>query len=257
MANNNRVRDNRRYFTVTTTEVKGDDDNGEEVYRYRLMRIWNQNQRPLLIIGCNPSTANAMSGDPTMDKVSNIAMANGYGGVIMSNLYAFRATDPTVMKARGRGDLQYVIGHNGTNILRNNLNLIDLDEASGLVNDVVFAYGNIGVRNWGEDQNYVNQYPEQLKELLLNQGKSLYAFDLTKFGHPGHPLPRSNQFADDFQKYEWAKWHCYDVQQNLWRWQKWSCHDVTNDRWQLRYWDTNQWINVVTGAGRPALPGVQ
>ena len=74
--------------SITITEHTGCDNRGNSVYRYRLMRIWNEKDKPLMIIGCNPSKANVCTTDPTMDKVSNIAFNNGYGGVIMSNLFA-------------------------------------------------------------------------------------------------------------------------------------------------------------------------
>ena len=75
-------------FKITTTEHTGSNNHGHSVYRYRLMRIWNEKEKPLMIIGCNPSKANVCTTDPTMDKVSNIAFNNGYGGVIVSNLFA-------------------------------------------------------------------------------------------------------------------------------------------------------------------------
>ena len=95
-------------FSITIT---GCDNQGNSAYRYRLMRIWNEKEKPLMIIGCNPSIASVFTTDPTMDKVSNIAMANGYGGVIMSNLFAYRDTSQEEMKKVGRAGILYVIGN--------------------------------------------------------------------------------------------------------------------------------------------------
>ena len=70
-----------------------------EQYRYALKRHWNPNKEPVAFIGLNPSTADASHDDPTIRKCRNFALRWGYGGLIMLNLFAFRATDPRVMKA--------------------------------------------------------------------------------------------------------------------------------------------------------------
>ena len=133
----------------TDTEFYGGGEHPEHgytrLYRYRLQRIWNDQENPLLVIGCNPSTATAEELDETMRQVIKIARNNGYGGVIMCNLYAYRGTDPDDMKnaARNNGGFEHVIGPR---------NLEQLKEAATNdwnVEDVVFAYGNIGVTGWG------------------------------------------------------------------------------------------------------------
>lgn len=49
-------------------------------------------------IGLNPSTADEAKADPTVRRCISFAKAWGYGGLCMTNLFAFRATDPEVMK---------------------------------------------------------------------------------------------------------------------------------------------------------------
>lgn len=64
-------------------------------YRYTLWRIWDAS-RPFVCL--NPSTADANKDDPTLRRVMAFAQAWGYGGVLMLNQYAYRATNPADMK---------------------------------------------------------------------------------------------------------------------------------------------------------------
>lgn len=68
-----------------------------ERYRYALVRHWNSSKAPVAFIGLNPSTADASNDDPTIRRCRNFALQWGFGGLIMVNLFAFRATNPTDM----------------------------------------------------------------------------------------------------------------------------------------------------------------
>ena len=70
----------------------------DEQYRYTLHRVWDYLGPTLAVIGLNPSTATHEVNDPTIAKLTRIAKARGYGGILMLNLFAFRATDPNDMK---------------------------------------------------------------------------------------------------------------------------------------------------------------
>jgi hypothetical protein len=63
-------------------------------FRYWLLRQWNPAMDLMAVIGCNPSTADAEKDDPTIRKVKGFAERLGYGGILMLNVGAFRATDP-------------------------------------------------------------------------------------------------------------------------------------------------------------------
>ncbi len=69
-------------------------------YRYTLWRIWDPKQQPVMMIGLNPSTADAQSNDPTIRRCIGFARDWDAGGLIMTNLFAFRATYPTDLKRR-------------------------------------------------------------------------------------------------------------------------------------------------------------
>ena len=68
-------------------------------YRYSLSRHWAPKRGYALFIGLNPSTADELQDDPTIRRCVRFAKDWGYGGMVICNLYAFRATDPKVMMA--------------------------------------------------------------------------------------------------------------------------------------------------------------
>lgn len=69
------------------------------LYRYTLWRVWSfRNDHGLLgVIGLNPSTADETKDDPTIRRCISYAKGFGYGGLLMLNAYAFRATHPKDM----------------------------------------------------------------------------------------------------------------------------------------------------------------
>lgn len=64
-------------------------DEGDK-WRYTLGQ---SGERPLLVIGLNPSTATQERADPTVARVRKVAALHGYDGFVMLNLYPVRATD--------------------------------------------------------------------------------------------------------------------------------------------------------------------
>lgn len=67
-------------------------------YRYSLTRRWNDGLTAMFI-GLNPSTADETNDDPTVRRCIGYAKAWGYGGLVMTNLFAYRATKPADMMA--------------------------------------------------------------------------------------------------------------------------------------------------------------
>lgn len=64
---------------------------GDSQKRYFLAR---HSDRPLVVIGLNPSTADESHPDATMRKVMGFAERNGFDGFIMINLTSYRCVSP-------------------------------------------------------------------------------------------------------------------------------------------------------------------
>lgn len=65
-------------------------------YRYQLSRAWGHGDRCAFIM-LNPSVADGVEDDPTIRRCTTFAKAFGFYGYYVVNLFAIRATDPTVM----------------------------------------------------------------------------------------------------------------------------------------------------------------
>ena len=65
-------------------------------YRYTLSIRWAEG--PMCqFIGLNPSIADEISDDPTIRRCKGFAKAFGCGGMVMTNLFAWRSTDPSAL----------------------------------------------------------------------------------------------------------------------------------------------------------------
>lgn len=76
-----------------------DNDNGAEFskcgkYRYKLWRIWDNSLPKAMCIGLNPSNANAIKNDPTINYLRMMLSKLGYGGFYMMNLFAWISSKP-------------------------------------------------------------------------------------------------------------------------------------------------------------------
>ena len=62
-------------------------------YRYQLREIWDASKPLVLWLLMNPSVACTDYSDPTLRRTGNYARAWGYGGQLVGNVHAYRATD--------------------------------------------------------------------------------------------------------------------------------------------------------------------
>ena len=134
-----------------SADVRGD-------YRYTLVRTWNSTAEPLVFILLNPSTADASQDDPTIRRCIGFAKRWGFGGIVVVNLYAYRATKPRDMLAA-----EDPIGPENDRILGETVS------------------GKTVVAAWG-----TNAQRERVTKVLqlIPASTRLLALEITKFGHP-------------------------------------------------------------------------
>lgn len=129
-------------------------------YRYTLWRKWGAGDS-VMFIGLNPSTADENKNDPTVRRCIGFARAWGYSGLVMMNAFAFRATDPAIMRAQ--------IDPVGK---ENNAYLLEQSNKSALV-----------VAAWGTLCNSSREI-----EILALLDRDIYCLGITKAERPKHPL---------------------------------------------------------------------
>lgn len=133
----------------------------DRTYRYLLVRTWDESKGFLNVIGLNPSTADECEDDPTIRRCIDFARRWGLGGLIMTNLFAYRATKPVDM-------LQAVepVGE---------MNNAALKSAAAESKFILAAWGANG-GYLGRDKQVIQMLPPMM------------CLKKTKGGHPGHPL---------------------------------------------------------------------
>ena len=67
-------------------------------YRYQLHRTWDKEKDKVLFIMLNPSTADSDSDDLTTIRCINYAKKWGFGGLMIGNIYPFRAKRPKYLR---------------------------------------------------------------------------------------------------------------------------------------------------------------
>lgn len=137
----------------------------DEAYRYRLERVWRPEGERVLFVMLNPSTATETQNDPTVERCERRARALGFGSFAVGNIFAFRATDPRVMRAAA----DPVGPANDAAIL----------EMAWKADRIVCAWGTHGA-HLGRGA--------AVERLLRETGLPLYHLGLTKDGAPKHPL---------------------------------------------------------------------
>lgn len=158
---------------VQLSLLKGEGGSGADfsdcrLYRYALWRRWNPNQRQLVVIGLNPSTADETMNDPTVERCKRRAVALGCGGLVMLNLFALRSTHPGKLY-----DHPSPVQAPKTN---------DNDDAL-----IAYTFGGLVVCAWGNHGELGNR-GWNVALFLRRLGHTLHAFSINKSGHPAHPL---------------------------------------------------------------------
>ncbi|HHX89070.1 MAG TPA: DUF1643 domain-containing protein [Paracoccus sp.] len=136
-----------------------------QTYRYTLTRVWNPAGPKALFVMLNPSTATEIQNDPTVERCERRARALGFGAFRVCNIFAFRATDPRVMRAQA--------------------------EPVGPENDAAIAQSALWADRiicaWGTHGAHQAR-GAAVEGVLRGTGRRLYHLGLSKAGHPKHPL---------------------------------------------------------------------
>jgi hypothetical protein len=136
-------------------------------WRYTLWRDLTPDRAPVLnVIGLNPSTATERTNDPTVRRCIGFAKWLHCGQLVVTNIFAYRATNPADMKAVGR----FAVGP------ENDRYLLEIARTSQIV-----------VAAWGVLGTFMNREHTVL-EMLRRAGITVHCFGQTKDGYPKHPL---------------------------------------------------------------------
>ncbi len=149
-------------------------------YRYSLTRIWEPEDNLLMFVMLNPSKATEVIPDRTVTMCMNRAKLphHNFGGICVTNLFAFYSTDP-----------QALIGIDDP-IGTENYRIIE--EKAQDAHTIVCAWGD-----GGNDERF-REYVANIKAMLRQAvGNRLCYFGLTDtLRQPKHPRPLG--YADDF-----------------------------------------------------------
>lgn len=134
-------------------------------YRYRLWRNWEPEKGYVTFLMLNPSTANEIENDPTVERCQTRALDMGFGGLQVVNIFAYRSTDPRV--------------------------LYGLDDPVGPENDAAILEATreakLVVCAWGKHGNLNNRGVE-VTGMLRAAGVQLNCLGTNQDGTPKHPL---------------------------------------------------------------------
>ncbi|ORC38343.1 hypothetical protein B4O97_00880 [Marispirochaeta aestuarii] len=134
-------------------------------YRYQLREIWDPSRPLVLWLLMNPSVACLDFSDPTLRKTGKFSRSWGFGGQLVGNVHAYRATDKNrLLKVHdpvGPQNDQMII------------------EMAAEAETVVLAYGL--------PPKALHRHSNEVVALLSDHPRLCY-LRLTKNGTPTHPL---------------------------------------------------------------------
>jgi hypothetical protein len=142
----------------------------DRLYRYTLTIRWADIGPMVQFIGLNPSTADEQNDDPTIRRCKAFAKSFGCSAMVMTNLFAWRDTDPQGLKRTPNP-----IAEPGPYGAFENKNDYYLFVTGGLCSIKIACWGTKG--SWFYRAAKVKQFMDGLQCLRR-----------TKAGHPEHPL---------------------------------------------------------------------
>jgi len=143
-------------------------------FRRSLSRVWDKSLPLVLYIMLNPSTADALVDDATIRRCMSFAYQEGYGGILVWNLFDYRAASPKVL-AKARMDYDISGGPANEDALKRMLARVDkVVMAWGSSFSVVQTRATVSWLNW-----FLTCHAQTISTRCLGY---------TKSGQPKHPL---------------------------------------------------------------------
>lgn len=139
------------------------------LYRYALAIVWAAGLPMLVAVMLNPSTADHMENDPTVQRICERARRMGLGGVLVLNAFAWRETD--------------------------RLKMLKVADPVGPHNDLFLevgirlakAAGGVLLVGWGNEGGH-RRRSEEVAALIRECEGEAVCLRLCANGQPGHPL---------------------------------------------------------------------
>jgi hypothetical protein len=134
---------------------------GNGTYRYWLTRIWDPSKALVMFVCLNPSKANETNDDNTVTRCVGFAEGDGFGGLVLCNLFALRGTDPSCLL-----DRPDPIGPENNQHIR---------DWAAKASKVIVGWGNIGKLKSRADE-------------VLKMLPQVHCLRITEKDFPEHPL---------------------------------------------------------------------
>jgi hypothetical protein len=147
----------------------------ENNHRYTLRRSWIGNGGVVNFIMLNPSTADDQFDDATIRRCVGFAKRWGFCGIVVTNLFAYRATQPKDLKA-------LLMTERGFRLGIGERSAEHLDREARMAHIVVCAWGD----NVESMPEYIGRRDRDVMGML--NYRDLYCIRLSARGNPVHPV---------------------------------------------------------------------
>lgn len=158
-----------RHVTLAEERVAVFSDEDDPSFRYWLRITWDNRLPPFVALMLNPSTADHLENDPTVERMQRRALAKRAGSLIVLNAFAWRETD--------------------------RLKMLQVSDPVGPANDnyialglrMAKATGGTVMIGWGNEGGHRDRHLRVI-ELLQAEGVEATCLALCANGQPIHPL---------------------------------------------------------------------
>lgn len=161
-------------------------DDPLKLYRLELRRVWDDRLPLLPVCMLNPSWADDEKEDMTLLTLIHFARLWGYGGLLIVNLYAYRASQPNEMFKMGEA-------------------AVGKDNERYLASAVLYARENGGkiLVAWGNDGQERARWFTRCVEM---HGVQMVCLGTTQNGSPKHPAARGvHRIPRDQMPIDWKE----------------------------------------------------